>query len=75
MMNAPWFDRQVASALSRTSSPPIAKGTPNGVPFAIGGDEENRTPVRKPIHTTFFVDSLLFKIPLGEREQTRFPLG
>ena len=44
-------------------------------PFAIGGDEGNRTPVRKPIPITFFVDSLLFKIPLGKREQTRFFLG
>lgn len=41
--------------------------------FLFGGDEGNRTPVRKSIHTTFFVDSLLFKIPVGEREQTRFP--
>ena len=40
--------------------------------FLFGGDEENRTPVRKPIHTTFFVDSLLFKIPADGREQTRF---
>ena len=29
-----------------------------------GGDEENRTPVRKPLDITFFVDSLLFRIPL-----------
>ena len=42
--------------------------------FFFGGSEENRTPVRKPIHTTFFVDSLLFKIPVWEREQTRYPV-
>ena len=42
--------------------------------FAYGGSEENRTPVRKPIHTTFFVDSLLFRIPVWEREQTRYPV-
>ena len=36
-----------------------------------GGSEENRTPVRKPIHTTFFVDSLLFEFPVRRREQTR----
>ena len=41
-------------------------------PFGFfGGSEENRTPVRKPIHTTFFVDSLLFRFPVGRREQTR----
>ncbi len=39
--------------------------------FRAGGDEENRTPVRKPIHTTFFVDSLLFGFPFIGREQTR----
>ena len=38
----------------------------------FGGDEENRTPVRKPLDMTFFVGSLLFRFPLGEREQTRF---
>ena len=43
-------------------------------PWLFGGDEENRTPVRKPIHTTFFVDSLLFRIPVWEREQTRYPV-
>ena len=43
-------------------------------PLLFGGDEENRTPVRKPIHTTFFVDSLLFRIPVWEREQTPYPV-
>ena len=46
-----------------------------GRQLAAGGDEGNRTPVRKSIPITFFVGSLLFKIPLGEREQTRYPLG
>ena len=47
-----------------------------GVPLRIfGGDEENRTPVRKPLDITFFVGSLLFRFPLGDREQTRYSLG
>jgi len=43
-----------------------------GRQLAAGGDEENRTPVRKPLDITFFVGSLLFKFPLGKREQTRY---
>ena len=38
-----------------------------------GGDDGNRTHVRKPLGLTFFVDSLLFEIPPPEREQTRSP--
>ena len=38
--------------------------------FCVGGSEGNRTPVRKPIHKTFSVGSLRFKIPLGRRSQT-----
>ena len=41
-------------------------------PFVIGGDEGNRTPVRKLIRMTFFVGSLFFEFPLKGREQTRF---
>ena len=43
--------------------------------FCVGGSEENRTPVRKPIHRTFFVDSLWFKFPLGRRSQTIYARG
>ena len=55
-----------------TAKPPLKKYV--FVQYTFGGDEENRTPVRKPIHTTFFVDSLLFRIPVWEREQTRYPV-
>ena len=47
-----------------------AEGVALQLLLLFGGDEENRTPVRKPIHTTFFVDSLLFQIPVRGREQT-----
>ena len=37
---------------------------PEGVlmELAVGGDDGNRTHVRKPLGMTFFVDSLLFEI-------------
>lgn len=38
-----------------------------------GGDDGNRTRVRKPIHTTFSERSLLFRIPDQEREQAHSP--
>ena len=38
-----------------------------GRQLAAGGDEENWTPVRKSIHTTFFADSLLFWFPVKGR--------
>ena len=38
--------------------------------FFFGGSEGNRTPVRKPRGRTFFVDSLLFRIPFERRQQT-----
>ena len=41
----------------------------------FGGDDGSRTRVRKPLDTTFSVDSLLFEIPLAEREQTHYRLG
>ena len=43
----------------------IAPPSPNNWErqLAAGGDEENRTPVRKSLDITFFVGSLLFKIP------------
>jgi len=49
-------------------------GTPRSA-FCFGGDDGNRTHVRKPLDKTFSVGSLLFRIPFGEREQTRYPLG
>ena len=42
--------------------------------FFVGGDDGNRTRVREPLNTTFFVGSLSFKIPAHRREQTRFGL-
>ena len=39
------------------------------------GPDGNRTRVRKPIGTTFFADSLLFRSPPRVREQTRSLLG
>ena len=41
----------------------------------FGGDEGNRTPVRKPLDMTFSVGSLLFRIPPQRREQTRSASG
>jgi len=38
----------------------------------IGGGEENRTPVRKPIPITFSECSLPFKIPAWHRWQTSY---
>ena len=38
-------------------------------------DDGSRTHVRKSLDKTFFVDSLLFQIPLREREQTHSPSG
>ena len=35
------------------SPPPNTKGHPCGCPFVFGGGEGNRTPVRKPLDTTF----------------------
>ena len=46
-----------------------------GRQLAAGGSEGNRTPVRKPRGRTFFVGSLLFKIPFGRRQQTAYALG
>ena len=41
----------------------------------FGGPEGSRTPVRKPLDTTFSGCSLLFKFPLVRRQQTDFALG
>ena len=46
-----------------------------GRQLAAGGDGGSRTPVRKPLDTTFFGCSLLFKIPLICRQQTDFKFG
>ena len=50
--------RKVKSEKRRVQKEKAAYAT-----FLFGGDEENRTPVRKPIHTTFSVGSLSFRIP------------
>ena len=39
---------------------------------SYGGSDGNRTHVRKPLDTTFFVGSLFFILPVRRREQTRF---
>ena len=41
-------------------------------PLLCGGSDGNRTHVRKPLDTTFFVGSLFFILPVRRREQTRF---
>ena len=43
--------------------------------LSFGGDDGNRTHVRKPRLTTFSVVSLLFGIPRQRREQTRSASG
>ena len=40
-----------------------------------GGPEGSRTPVRKPVDTTFSVGSLLFRIPPSRRQQTDSAAG
>ena len=52
-----------------------ASEEPTAPRLLFGGDEGNRTPVRKSILMTFFVDSPLFMFPLGKRERTRYLLG
>jgi len=52
-----------------------AKGHRNAVPFGIGGGEENRTPVRKQLDTTFSGCIMSFKFPLEKRRHTGFYLG
>ena len=42
--------------------------------LVFGGDEGNRTPVRKSLATVFSECSLCFKIPLAARPQTGLPL-
>ena len=42
--------------------------------FVPGGDEGNRTPVRKFLDTTFFVGSHSFRFPSEERRMTGSPL-
>ena len=47
-----------AVALPGLGSTNAHKKEPLSRLFCVGGSEGNRTPVRKPIHRTFFVDSL-----------------
>ena len=43
---------------------------PKCQPFFFGGDDGNRTHVRKPLDKTFSVGSLFFRFPDWGREQT-----